>query len=281
MPASSKVAPPAIRAILVHVGPGEDSANRLTASAALAGELEARLIGLGAEMVEPLLATPYSGVNTAEWVTAMAQQVETDLIAARMSFDHLAASVEREWREARDMPAHALALVARACDLIVVSAHPSTNYFHAADPAEVVMRSGRPVLVIPDQAKPLNGKRIVVAWKDTREARRALADALPFLHRADEVLVIGICDKGQQAAVQAQVDDVGAYLVGRGITARAQVSLAAEAGVVGELNNAAEALGADLIVAGAYGQSRLREWVFGGVTRTLLDEPSRYLLLSH
>ena len=217
MPAPSKAAPPAIGALLVHVGPGEDSASRLNASVALAGELEARLIGLGAEMVEPLLATPYSGVNTAEWVTAMAQQVETDLIAARASFDHLAARVEREWREARDMPAHALALVARACDLIVASAHPSRNYFHAADPAEVVMRSGRPVLVMPDQAAPLSGKRIVVAWKATREARRALADAL----------------------------------------------------------------GADLIVAGAYGHSRLREWAFGGVTRTLLDEPSRYLLLSH
>ncbi|MDO8410151.1 MAG: universal stress protein [Phenylobacterium sp.] len=281
MPAPSKASPPAIGSILVHVGPGEDSASRLRVSVALAEELDARLIGLGAEMVEPLLATPYSGVNTAEWVTAMAQQVETDLIAARTSFDHLAARVEREWREARDMPAHALALVARACDLIVVSAHPSTNYFHAADPAEVVMRSARPVLVMPDSAEPLSGKRIVVAWKDAREARRALADALPFLHRAEEVLVMGVCGKDQQGAVQAQVDDVTAYLVGRGVAARGQVSLAAEAGVVGELNKAAEALGADLIVAGAYGQSRLREWVFGGVTRTLLDEPGRYLLLSH
>jgi len=281
MPAPSKAAPPALGTILVHVGPDEDSASRLVASVALASELEARLIGLGAEMVEPLLATPYSGVNTAEWVTAMAQQVETDLIAARASFDHLAARVEREWREARDMPAHALALVARACDLIVASAHPSRNYFHAADPAEVVMRSGRPVLVMPDQAAPLSGKRIVVAWKDTREARRALADALPFLHRAEQVLVLGVCDKDQQGAAQAQVEDVTAYLVGRGVAAQGQVKIASDAGVVGELNNAADALGADLIVAGAYGQSRLREWVFGGVTRTLLDEPSRYLLLSH
>lgn len=281
MPAPSKAAPPAIGAILVHVGPGEDSAARLTTSVALADDLKARLIGLGAEMVEPLLATPYSGVNTAEWVAAMAQQVEADLIAARTSFDHLAARVEREWREARDMPAHALAIVARACDLIVVSAHPSRNYFHAADPAEVVMRSGRPVLVMPDKASPLNGRRVVLAWKDTREARRALADALPFLHRAEQVLVLGVCSKDQQGAAQAQVEDVAAYLVGRGVAAQAQVSVAPEAGVVGELNNAADALGADLIVAGAYGQSRLREWVFGGVTRTLLDEPSRYLLLSH
>jgi len=281
MSAASKAAPPTIGTILVHVGPGEDSADRLIASVALAGELDARLIGLGAEMVEPLLATPYGGVNTAEWVTAMAQQVEADLAAARASFGHLDAPIDREWRETRDMPAHALALVARACDLIVASAHPSRNYFHAADPAEVVMRSGRPVLIVPDKATPLNGKRIVVAWKDTREARRALADALPFLHRAEQVLVMGVCSTDQKSAAQAQVDDVAAYLVARGVPAQAQVKVAPEADVVGELNTAADALGADLIVAGAYGQSRLREWVFGGVTRTLLDEPSRYLLLSH
>ncbi|MDP1615927.1 universal stress protein [Phenylobacterium sp.] len=281
MPPSPKTTPPAIGTLLVHVGPGEASTIRLAASVQLAQDLGARLIGLGAESVEPLLATPYAGIDTAAWLAAMSQQMEADLVAARTSFDQQAAAVEREWREARDMPAHALAVVARACDLIIVSAHPSTNYFHAADPAEVVMRSGRPVLVMPDRPKPLSGKRVVVAWKDTREARRALADALPFLHRAEEVLVMGVCNADQQGAAQTQVDDVTAYLVGRGVTARGQVSLAADAGVVGELNNAADALGADLIVAGAYGQSRLREWVFGGVTRTLLDEPSRYLLLSH
>ena len=92
---------------------------------------------------------------------------------------------------------------------------------------------------------------------------------------------MGVCNADQQGAVQAQVEDVAAYLVDRGVSAQAQVSLVPEAGVVGQLNKAADALGADLIVAGAYGHSRLREWVFGGVPRTLLDEPCRYLLLSH
>ena len=64
-------------------------------------------------------------------------------------------------------------------------------------------------------------------------------------------------------------------------SATAKVSIAPDAGVVGELNATAQAIGADLIIAGAYGQSRLREWVFGGVTRTLMDEPTCHLLLSH
>ena len=183
----------------------------------------------------------------------------------------------------RETPARALAALSRSADLIVVSAHPQTNYYRAADPAEVVMRSGRPVLVVPDKGAPLKGDAVVVAWKDTREARRALQDGLPFLQRAKQVVVAAVCSQDETGAVQRQVDDVIDYLSRRGVAARAtaKVSVASDAGVVGELNAAAQAIGADLIVAGAYGQSRLREWVFGGVTRTLMDEPTRYLLLSH
>lgn len=271
----------ALGGVLVHVEPGDAALDRVRVAAALAKSMGARLIGLGAEMAQPLVASPYGGVNTAEWVVAMNQQIEDDLAAAQAVFTREAAGMDSEWRAMRETPARALAAAARACDLIVVSAHPQTNYYRAADPAEVVMRSGRPVLVVPDKAQPLKGDAVVVAWKDTREARRALQDALPFLQRATQVVVVAVCGQDEASAVQRQADDVVAYLGRRGVSATAKVSVAPDAGVVGELNAAAQAIGGDLIVAGAYGQSRLREWVFGGVTRTLMDEPTRHLLLSH
>ncbi|MDP1874137.1 universal stress protein [Phenylobacterium sp.] len=271
----------ALGGILVHVEPGEASRERVEVAAALARSMGCRLIGLGAEMAQPLVASPYGGVNTAEWVVAMNKQIEDDLTAAGEAFARDAGGVEHEWRAMREMPARALASVARTCDIVVVSAHPQTNYYRAADPAEVVMRSGRPVLVVPDKAVPLKGRAVVLAWKDTREARRALQDGVPFLQRAEQVVVVAVCSQDEAAAVQRQVDDVLAYLARRGVKAKAQLSVAPDSGVVGELNNAAQAIDADLIIAGAYGQSRLREWVFGGVTRTLMDEPTRHLLLSH
>ena len=271
----------ALGGVLVHVEPGEASRDRVQVAAALARSMGGRLIGLGAEMAQPLVASPYGGVNTAEWVVAMNKQIDDDLIAAQAAFNLDSAGLDSEWRVMREMPARALAAAARACDVVVVSAHPQTNYYRAADPAEVVMRSGRPVLVTPAKASPLDGRAVVLAWKDTREARRALQDGLLFLQRAEQVVVVAVCAQDEAGAVQRQVDDVIAYLSRRGVRATAKVSIAPDAGVVGELNATAQAIGADLIIAGAYGQSRLREWVFGGVTRTLMDEPTCHLLLSH
>lgn len=267
--------------VLVHVEPGEASRERVQVAAALAKAMGSRLIGLGAEMAQPLVASPYGGVNTAEWVVAMNKQIEDDLTAAQAAFARDASGLDSEWRAMRETPARALAALSRTCDVVVVSAQPQTNYYRAADPAEVVMRSGRPVLVVPDKAAPLKGQAVVVAWKDTREARRALQDSMPFLQRAQQVVVLAVCSQDESGAVQRQVDDVVAYLARRGVSARGKVSVAPDAGVVGELNAAAQAIDADLIVAGAYGQSRLREWAFGGVTRTLMEEPTRHLLLSH
>jgi nucleotide-binding universal stress UspA family protein len=273
--------PSALGGVLVHVEPAEASRERLRVAISLAKSMGARLIGLGAEMAQPLVASPYGGVNTAEWVVAMNEQIEEDLAAAQKVFSGETGGLDSEWRAMCETPARALAALSRSADIIVVSAHPETNYYRAADPAEVVMRSGRPVLVVPDKGQPLKGDAVVVAWKDTREARRALQDGLPFLQRAKQVVVVAVCSQDEAGAVQRQVDDVIDYLSRRGVAAKAKVSVAPDAGVVGELNAAAQAIDADLIVAGAYGQSRLREWVFGGVTRTLMDEPTRHLLLSH
>ena len=269
---------PTISAILVHAEPGGGA--RLQAAAQLAVRLGARLIGLGAEAIHPRPVTsPYAGVNTGEWVAEMNAQVESDLAAAQAAFESAAAGIDHEWRVRRDMPARAMAAEARSADLLVISATASRDYFRAVDPGELVLNAGRPVLLAPETDAPPQGRAIVVGWKETRESRRAVMDALPFLKAAEQVLVVGVAEDGDPGAVQSALQDVTQFLRRQGVAADLRL---AEAGdVVAILNTAATEIGADLIVTGAYGQSRFREWIFGGVTRRLMDQPARWLLMSH
>lgn len=75
-----------------------------------------------------------------------------------------------------------------------------------------VLRAGRPVLVVPEQLESLAAERILIAWKDTRESRRAVSDALPFLRLAKELMIVEVCEAGSQTQSQKNVDDVANYL---------------------------------------------------------------------
>ena len=128
----------------------------------------------------------------------------------------------------------------------------------------------------PPKISVLSAKRVVIAWKDAREARRAVRDALPLLKAADEVLVVAVGESGRAGAL-----DVKEHLDGHGINARTLVQARRESAVADDLIRAAEREGADLMVAGAYGHSRTREWILGGVTRDLLDHAPIPCLLAH
>ena len=179
-------------------------------------------------------------------------------------------------------PADFVARNGRAADLIVVGAQPArsdgTSQLNAG---ELVLRAGRPVLIVPEEVEWLKLKNVIVAWKDTREARRAINDALPLLHTAREVIVVELLEDGaDQAAAKARVDDVGAWLVRRGISA-SSIATKALIGITDRLTILAQDEGAGIIVAGAYGRTRFQEWVFGGVTRDLLKQQKCCVLLSH
>jgi nucleotide-binding universal stress UspA family protein len=170
--------------------------------------------------------------------------------------------------------------MAHAADLIVMSPRPEPPAPGEADPGEVVIDAGRPVLVVPAHSTRLRTETIVVAWKDTRETRRAIASALPLLRRANEVLVVEICDDYIPGAVVEQTQDIVAGLTRLGVRARAAVT-PAEGGVFNSLMRTVSQRGADLIVTGAYGHSRLQELVFGGVTDHLLRKPACCVLMAH
>ena len=141
------------------------------------------------------------------------------------------------------------------------------------------MRVGRPIFVVPPEAEYVKLNNPLVAWKDTREARRAVADSLPLLHKAKEVNVIEVIeDDANRNAAQARVDDVATWLGRHSITAFGRVLHAVEEE---EQIDKIWEYGADFVVAGAYGHTRLREWVFGGFTRSLLTRSRHCSFLTH
>jgi nucleotide-binding universal stress UspA family protein len=272
-----------IRTILTHVAPGRDNDARLRAAAHLARRLDCTLYGLAAAMIPPLGPVDPSGLVAGDWIAALRDELDREFEAAEVDFRKAAAGLEAQFAAAEAMPADALARAARAADLILLggAAVRQSEPYRLPDPAEVMLHAGRPVLIAPPEGTPLRGEAVVVAWKDTREARRALADALPFLKRAQTVVVTEVCPASEREEAVVRTSDVVAGLRRHDVAAEGRVVLAAADRVAVELNIAAEAIGADLVVAGGYGHTRLGEWVFGGVTRELLVAPERYVLLSH
>jgi nucleotide-binding universal stress UspA family protein len=273
----------AFRSLLVHVQPEASAQPRLTVAADLARQFDATLLGVGAETVPPtaVVGDPY-GLMGGAWIVAMREQMQTGLKQAREAFQLGAEGLSSEWIELEAIPAPAMAQISRGADLIVAGGSPLdfTDKSRWCDPAELILLSGRPVLVVPPGGGRLNAGCILVAWKDTREARRALADSLPFLRNATDVMVMEVCDE-QLGEAEYRTFSVVEHLKRHGVQARAKAVMASPAGAAEDLDSAAEAMGADLIVAGGYGHSRLNEWVFGGVTRQLLRAPRRFVLFSH
>jgi nucleotide-binding universal stress UspA family protein len=122
--------------------------------------------------------------------------------------------------------------------------------------------------------------RVVVGWTDSREARRAVADALPLLQKATHVVVAEMVADTDFSDAHKRLDDVVVWLQRHGVLAETRVVLSTGDDAAG-LAALADEQGAGVIVAGAYGHSRLREWALGGVTRKLLQHANRFLLLSH
>ena len=145
----------------------------------------------------------------------------------------------------------------------------------SVDAGSLVMDAGRPVLFVPPKVDYLAAKCIVIGWKDSREARRAVWDSLPLLKTAKDVLVVSVDEDNDGAK------DVVNHLACHGVAASNLGRPVSAAGIADDLVGIAQQQGADLIVCGAYGHSRAREWILGGVTHDLLDHAPLCCLMSH
>jgi nucleotide-binding universal stress UspA family protein len=271
-------------AVITHVQADPEAAPRLALAVGIAGQFDAVLLGVAAETIPPLAFDGGYYSVEADWVAAMRETIDNNLGKAREAFRAATAGMgdRASFRSGRQAPSAAIAAASRAADLIVAGGAPRRLHDAYADcsAAELAITSGRPVLVAPPGAPPLSAAQALVAWKDTREARRALSDAMPFLARAERVVVAAICPRTGADQARLEVDDVALALRRRGIAAVAKVVEHSHPDGL-QIREQARLEGADLIVSGAYGHSRLGEWVFGGVTCDLLSLDDVYLLLSH
>jgi len=270
--------------MLVHLDDSHSCPDRLTAAVTLARALGARLTGLYIIPPPDLLPNAAAYV-TPETIVAERLAVKDRAEQQQELFRQAVAAVQlnSEWRCVAGEPSHQVNYHARFHDLVVIGQtdHQDPHSLGSSFVNHVVLGSGRPVLVIPYIGpRPTLGQRILVAWSGSREAVRAVYDALPLLALAPRVTLLTIASKSGTEAETSGVELCN-YLVRRGIAANA-VQLPADDVEVGDLllNRAADE-DFDLIVMGAYGHARLRELILGGSTRHLLECMTVPVLLSH
>ncbi|HKY96116.1 MAG TPA: universal stress protein [Kiloniellales bacterium] len=167
----------------------------------------------------------------------------------------------------------------RLHDLIVVARTPAEAGFSGPTLEAALFESGRPVLLAPRQALDRLPQRIAFAWNGSREAARAAALTLPLLSRAQEVVVIS--GEGKDDRPVAHPNALKRYLAVHGIAADAWKYQPEDSPVAGSLVEQAKIAGANLLVMGAYGHSRLRELVLGGATRAALKASDLAVLMVH
>lgn len=268
--------------IMVHVDP-RTSGNRVRLAAQLAGRLNATLIGVAGW-------APGSHF-VAEGVVIEERPSESELQTMRYELEtwgkQFRSAVKPiaqapEWRCELDVPTEVLVRQARAADLIILGNRlTSTEPYRSVDPGAVLLKSGRPVLVVPSDISELRAKSVVIAWKDVREARRALADALTFLRLAERIAIVEIAEERDDGAAHQRIMDVRQYLARHQTTATMKLAVHSGNSISKELLRVAKEENADLIVAGGYGHSRLGEWIFGGVTWDLFNANEVCCLFSH
>jgi nucleotide-binding universal stress UspA family protein len=187
-----------------------------------------------------------------------------------------------EWRQVEGSAAELVALHGRYADLLVLGQDdPESD--HAGLLEAVLFDSGRPVLAIPFAGTfPQIGRRVLVGWNASREASRAVHDALPLLAKAESACVfLANPKRGLGAHGEEPGADIARHLARHGLKVEVAKAVADDVADSALLLNHASDMGADLLVMGAYGHSRLREFILGGVTRSLLREMTVPVLLSH
>ena len=268
--------------IAIHLTGSDADQRRIAAAASIAQMFDAHLCCLQVhEMAEVLAITDPSGsaylqdliLQSAERAAEIGVGLRAALAAT--SLRHTLSRLDTYPGAAGD----ALADRVRLSDLFVGTRPYGDPLGQHAIEEAVLFKSGRPCLFLsPFQPSPPDLSRIYVAWKNTREAARALADAMPLLKRARQV-VIGIIEEHPASSTIAGVD-VGRLLSRHGVHADIRNAPAGPDTGATILDEAWKAE-AGLIVMGAYGHSRFREWLLGGATRHVLSNAPVPVLVSH
>ncbi len=273
------------KSILVHLANDEEHTTRLEVALRLAKQNDAHVSAL-------FITTP---IGMPAEIYGRGASVQF-LLDATKSAEERAEELEKEFRETckRENISHSwvvqegdhislLADHAHAADIIIVS---QPNYEHFEDRFrirlvdEITLLCGLPCLMVPrefDTSKDI-GKRIMVAWKSTRESLRAVRDNMSAIQKADKVFLLSIQPDTQDAL---SLNEVHNYLNRHGVEAETLKIAQTETSIGQTIHDAAENHLCDVIVCGAYGHSRLREMFMGGVTKHLVREATIPVVMSH
>lgn len=278
------------KTILVHVDTGPSAPARLKLSADLVTRFAAHVTGLYVRRPFQTPAFSDAGPAMDSLYRTYENAVKADEALATAAFRDLIGSqivagkgLSSEWRVADGLAEEVVAAYARYADLVIVGqtepdAAATTT---PSDLAETVGMAGeRPVLIVPHigAIKP-PGKTVILCWNGSREAARAATGALPILKAADKTIILLVDPKND--GDEQPGAGVARWLARHGVKAVVQRDTAADSDVGGVILSRAADHDADLIVMGLYGHSRMREWVLGGASRTLLASMTVPLLVAH
>jgi nucleotide-binding universal stress UspA family protein len=271
--------------ILVVIDSATTAARVLGPAAVLAGRFDGRLTGFFATGLPA--ATSFGDLASgAQLVDAFMAAQRDEAVRAEAAFrqelGRLQMTGDWLWREA-DLT-ESVTTAGRLYDLVVL-AQPDPDAESPVPrmlPDDLVLALGRPVLMIPYVGEFTTFDHVLIAWNGTREATRALHDAMFVIERADAVTVIEVEASGSAGGLpNPATAEVVAALKRRGIEAAAESTVTDGTPVADIILSRAADLTADLIVMGAYGHSRLRELVMGGTSRSIFQEMTVPVLMSH
>lgn len=269
--------------ILLHVDDAPSFPSRAAAAVGLAERYSSHLVGVGIR--QPIATTiGLEGVPTsifAELEALRERAIEQDAQRFREVVQRAGLEANAEWRVGEGTPLNVLDQQARYADMTVVSQGEALRGASGEIefPGDLAIASGRPVLAIPfiGAREPI-GRHVLIAWNGSREAARAVSDAMGLLQEAEEVRIVSVSEAGRRDTVG---NDLARHLARHGIAA--EVDAMSPSGLeIGQLLlNCVMERGSDLLVMGAYGHTRWREAILGGATRTLLRQMTVPVLMSH
>lgn len=274
-----------IKDILVHVDSLPSTDGRLGLAVALADRFQAHLTGLHVRPNFYIPASPDMAALPDSFFDDQQREIDGNAAAARAKFEAATRklNIASEWREGNGYPSDVVRRHARYADLTIVGQHNPDANGQAEDlPNGILLTTGRPVLVVP-YAMPVKSfaQNVMIAWDDGVPATRAVNDAIPLIADGATVTVIAVNpdDTGDHGRIPCA--DICLHLARHGLKAEAYSIQAPDTDVADVLLARAFEQGCDLLVMGAYGHSRMKEFVFGGVTAHMLENMTIPVLMSH
>lgn len=272
-----------IKTIAVHLTGSEEDAVRLQHAENLAQRFDAHLTGVFVAAWPVLSFAPefYAGAAVAQLVEMAAEQADAAFHRVEEATRSLGVRFDlRRIDGELGGAARQLAAEVRTADLFVATRPYGDPQREGLIEETVIFESGRASLLLPPKlATPFNFQTALIAWKSTREAAHALAESLPFLLKARRVLVVVVEEQSSEERGDEPGGQVAVQLDRHGI--KAEVRIISGWSNTGEaLPHEAQQVGADFIVAGAFGHSRLREAILGGATRHMFSSANIPLLVA-